>query len=271
MVIFGILLIRSVIKEVKQREELEELTEKYLRANKKLKELDNLKDEFVSIASHELRTPMTAVKSYLWMAINQPGQKIEPTLAKYLDICYASTERLIRLVNDMLTVSRIERNKIELKLATIDMYEVAELVYNELKVTADQNHIIFALSREDKKPYLVDGDKDKLREVIQNIVGNALKFTPAKGHIKVHFSKTRDCVHIAVSDTGPGIPKESMGLLFQKFQKIDYSYAKHSNQPGTGLGLYISKQIVSLHKGSIEVQSEVGVGTTFTVSLPLAG
>jgi signal transduction histidine kinase len=268
MIIFGILLIRSVIKEVKQKEELEVLTEKYLKANKKLKELDTLKDEFVSIASHELRTPMTAVKSYLWMALNQPEQTIKPTLKKYLDISYASTERLIHLVNDMLTVSRIERNKVEIKSEPVDIFEVLQAVYNELKVTADQNKIHFTLKRSDEKPFTVTGDKEKLREVFQNIVGNALKFTPQDGSIKVDIRRKDGNITAAISDTGPGIPEESMHILFQKFGKIEYSYSKHSNQPGTGLGLYISKQIISLHKGEIQVESKVDVGTTFTVLLP---
>ncbi len=249
-------------------EEVKHATERLRHANHKLKELDSLKDEFVSIASHELRTPMTAIKSYLWMALNQPGQTIKEPLKKYLDISYNSTERLIRLVNDMLTVSRIERNKIELKLAPIDVFEIVKAVYDELKVTADERKIHLTLNKSENMKYMVNGDKEKLREVFQNIVGNALKFTPADGTIKIEIGKKGNMVNVSIADTGPGIPKESMPLLFKKFSKIEYSYAKHSNQPGTGLGLYISKQIVSLHNGDIQVQSEVNIGTTFTVLLP---
>ena len=248
--------------------DLSETKNHLVKANKKLKELDDLKDEFVSIASHELRTPMTAVKSYLWMALNQPEQPLKPTLKKYLDICYASTERLIHLVNDMLTVSRIERNKVEIKSEAMDVFEVLNAVYTELKVTADQNKIIFTLSRSDEKPFTINGDKEKLREVFQNIVGNALKFSSTGGSIKITINRKENMIAAAVADTGPGIPKDSMNMLFQKFGKIEYSYAKHSNQPGTGLGLYISKQIVTLHHGDIQVESEVNVGTTFTVLLP---
>jgi signal transduction histidine kinase len=249
-------------------EEVKHATERLRNANHKLKELDSLKDEFVSIASHELRTPMTAIKSYLWMSLNQPGQPIKEPLKKYLNISYSSTERLIRLVNDMLTVSRIERNKIELKLAPVDVFEVAKAVFDELKITADERKIKLTLNRADEKPFTVNGDREKLREVFQNIVGNALKFTPADGSIKIEMARQGNSVKTAITDTGPGIQKESMNLLFKKFSKIEYSYAKHSNQPGTGLGLYISKQIVSLHNGDIQVQSEVNVGTTFTVVLP---
>lgn len=248
--------------------EVDRATHRLRKANKRLKELDHLKDEFVSIASHELRTPMTAIKSYLWMAINQPNQEIKEPLKRYLNISYNSTERLIRLVNDMLTVSRIERNKIELKLAPLNINEVVQLVFDELKITAQEKHIAFKFEHP-KKKISVMGDKEKLREVVQNLVGNALKFTPENGKIIIETSEKGDTSQISVTDTASGIPKESLPDLFKKFSKIEYSYSKHSSQPGTGLGLYISKQIVSLHNGDIKVQSEVGVGSTFTVSLPL--
>lgn len=239
-------------------------------ANERLKKLDALKDEFVSIASHELRTPMTAIKSYLWMALNKSEQEIKDPLKKYLEISYASTERLIHLVNDMLTVSRIERKKIELKLEIVDIREIIQLVYDELKVSADEKHITFTIDDSKRKDSHVTADKIKIREVFQNLVGNALKFTPPEGVITIIIHNDSNNVYISVKDTGPGIPAEAMPKLFEKFSKIDYSYANHVNQPGTGLGLYISKQIVSLHGGKIEVESTVHVGSTFTVSLPIS-
>ncbi len=249
--------------------EVEKATVRLRHANHRLKELDVLKDEFVSIASHELRTPMTAIKSYLWMAINKSPQKLDPQLRKYLDISYQSTERLIHLVNDMLTVSRIERDKIEIKRESFDISETLQLVYEELKITAQEKNIAFTLIKDKDKKYMVLGDKEKLREVFQNLVGNALKFTPNQGKITISCNMDKNGVHISVSDTGSGIPKGDQPKLFKKFSKIDYSYTKHSSQPGTGLGLYISKQIVSLHHGDITVQSEVEKGSTFTVNLPL--
>jgi signal transduction histidine kinase len=241
--------------------------ERLKRANEKLKELDQLKDEFVSIASHELRTPMTAVKSYLWLAINQPKQTIQEPLKKYLNICYSSTERLIHLVNDMLTVSRIERRKIEISKETILMSDIVQKVYDELSITAKEKEIDLILKM-DRKDSQIRGDAEKLREVVQNIVGNALKFTPIGGRIDIKVYKLNGVVHVAVKDTASGIPKEDLSKLFQKFSKIEYSYSKHSSQPGSGLGLYISKQIISLHNGDIHVESEVGVGSTFDIQIP---
>jgi signal transduction histidine kinase len=249
------------------KDEVQRATIKLRRANERLKELDQLKDEFVSIASHELRTPMTAVKSYLWMAINQPKQEIHEPLKKYLSICFSSTERLIHLVNDMLTVSRIERKKIELNKEVVLMSDIVQAVFDELLITAKEKGI--ELKTEiDARNSKVYGDKEKLREVVQNILGNALKFTPQGGLIKVVVKKTTNKVHVEVSDTGSGIQKEDLPKLFQKFSKIEYSYSKHSSQPGTGLGLYISKQIVTLHGGNIQVESEVGKGSTFDIQIP---
>lgn len=241
--------------------------ERLKRANERLKELDQLKDEFVSIASHELRTPMTAVRSYLWLAIHQPKQTIQEPLKKYLNICYSSTERLIHLVNDMLTVSRIERRKIEISKETILMSDIVQKVYDELSITAKEKEIDLILKM-DRKDSQIRGDAEKLREVVQNILGNALKFTPKGGRIDIKVYKSNGIVHVAVKDTASGIPKEDLPKLFQKFSKIEYSYSKHSSQPGTGLGLYISKQIISLHSGDIHVESEVGVGSTFDIQIP---
>lgn len=251
------------------KSEIEKATEKLRKANSRLKELDKLKDEFVSIASHELRTPMTAIKSYLWMAMNRSNQEVKEPMKKYLDISYKSTERLISLVNDMLTVSRIERNKIEIKKEDVDIVNVGQLVFDELSITAKEKNIKFEYHHPEKEKLIVFGDKDKLREIIQNLVGNALKFTPENGEISLDVDKHKSKVKFAVKDTASGIPKDQMENLFKKFSRIDYSYSKHSSQPGTGLGLYISKKIANLHNGDIDVESKVGKGSTFTLILPL--
>lgn len=250
------------------KEEVDNATERLRKVNRRLRQLDKLKDDFVSIASHELRTPMTAIKSYIWMALNKPPEPLHPELKNYLDISYKSTERLIHLVNDMLTVSRIERQKIELHVEKFNLYEILKAVYDELKITADEKHIHFTFSSP-VSDLEIEGDKERLREIFQNLVGNALKFTPADGSITMTLLQVGDTYHASVADTGPGIPKDEMSKLFTKFGRIDYSYTNHANTPGTGLGLYISKQIASLHHGDIAVQSEVNKGTTFTVTLPI--
>jgi len=253
---------------IRLKEEVERATIRLRHANIRLKELDLLKDEFVSLASHELRTPMTAIKSYLWMALNKSPVKLDPTLQKYLDISYQSTERLITLVNEMLTISRIERKKVELQIKPFNLYDTINQVQEELKIKAEEKKISLILESSQKR-VLIEGDKDKLREVLQNIVGNALKFTPEGGRISIKLATENQVVKIAVSDTGPGIPKEERHRLFEKFSRIEHSYANQGNIQGTGLGLYVSKQIAALHHGDISVESEVNVGSTFTVTLPI--
>lgn len=247
-------------------EEVDRATSRLKQANERLKELDKLKDEFVSVASHELRTPMTAIKSYLWLAMNNTEEALPEEVKSYLDIAYRSTERLIRLVQDMLTISRIEGKRLELHQSGFDLYELTKQVYEELKIKGDEKNIQFSLTKS-KTHFEIKGDKEKLREVIQNLVGNALKFTPPKGKVTLSLKKNDHNVCIEVKDTGPGIAPENLTKLFQKFGKIDSAY-KATKESGTGLGLYISKKIIDLHGGNIEVQSEVGKGTVFQVCLP---
>lgn len=238
-------------------------------ANERLKELDHLKDEFVSIASHELRTPMTAVKSYIWMALNKGGTKLDPKVKEYLEIASTSTDRLIKLVGNMLTISRIEGKRLQLSLTEVNIQHILQSVFDELSIKAKEQHISLSIHAP-KKKIAVLADKEKLHEVVQNLIGNALKFTPSKGTITVTVVKHSKEVEVQVKDSGPGMSKEDLGKLFQKFGMLGNSY-KHASPTasGTGLGLYISKQIISMHKGKIWVESTPGAGTTFYFTLPL--
>jgi signal transduction histidine kinase len=141
LLIFSIFLIRSMRHEVEQREKLEELTRQLAQANEALKELDHLKDEFVSIASHELRTPMTAIRSYLWMALYKSTRPLDNKVRDYLDIAFKSTDRLIKLVQDLLTISRIEGKRLLLNFETLDLYLLAKQIYKELKISASQKKV----------------------------------------------------------------------------------------------------------------------------------
>ncbi len=249
------------------KDEVKQATTKLTRANIHLKELDHLKDEFVSLASHELRTPMTAIKSYLWLALNKSTKPLPDDTKKNLEVSYRETERLIKLVQNMLTISRIEGKRLELNIEPIDIYELTKQLYDELKIKAVERKIKFTLATSPEK-LIVHADKEKIAEVMQNLIGNALKYTPEKGSVSISFSLKPGKVGIYVSDTGSGISSENLTKLFQKFGRLED--AKKSRTQGTGLGLYISKQIVDLHKGQIKVESEVDKGTTFIVELPLA-
>lgn len=239
-------------------------------ANDKLKQLDQLKDEFVSVASHELRTPMTAIKSFLWMALNKQGQNLNPDLKRYLDKAYISTERLINLVNDMLNISRIEGGRIALKLEMVDIVVLTGEVIEELLPKATEKGVKLEIERANVPNVLCD--RDKIHEVLLNLMGNSLKFTPKDGKVSVAFSKDAEVVTVAVSDTGRGITKEDMPKLFTKFGRLDNSYVAVAESGGTGLGLYISKSLVEIHKGKIWVESDgVDYGAKFSFTLPIYG
>jgi len=236
-------------------------------ANEKLKQLDKLKDEFVSIASHELRTPLTAIKGYIWLAINKSPTPLPDQVKKNLQIALDSNEHLAYLVEDMLTISRIEGKRFNMNMEKTDLIPVIDQVYNELAIKAQTKEIEFSVTHEVPNCFIM-GDKEKLREIFMNIAGNALKFTPEKGVVKVIIEKKDHEVIISIRDTGPGISKANIPKLFQKFVRLSESYAK-TKESGTGLGLYITKQIIELHKGKISIESEVDKGSTFTITFPL--
>lgn len=240
-------------------------------ANKRLREVDKLKDEFISITSHELRTPMTAIKGYLWMSINEPGQKLNKNLKHNLEVCLGSAERLLQLVSEMLTVSRIQSKRFVLNAADFDILGLLQSTFDELSVVAKEKNVEFSFSKSpgSLRKLLIHADKDKIREVFHNLMGNALKFTPEKGKVQVSLVETKGHVTISVADSGPGILKKDMSKLFTKFGKFEHAYKKTPSSSGSGLGLYICKKIIDLHEGEIGVQSVVDKGTTMTVTLPL--
>lgn len=249
------------------RNEVERATENLRKANKRLRELDELKDEFVSITSHELRTPMTAVKSYLWMLLNKKRALFDPKTQEYLDRAYISTERTINLVNGMLDVSRIESGRFELKKESIDVVQVAQDVNKELSGKVQEKQL--QLQVEKRELPLVYADRDKIHQVLDNLVGNAIKFTPRNGTISVTFGKKNGVVEVKVQDTGSGISKEDQKRLFKKFGRLENSFVSIAESGGTGLGLFISKQIIGLHGGNIWVDSAPGKGATFSFTLPV--
>jgi len=246
---------------------IELTTEKLKLANERLKELDKLKDDFVSIASHELRTPMTAIKSYLWMALNK-AKNLDPKVHEYLNIASISTDRLIKLVANMLTISRIEGKRLELVATKMELQDMIKDVFAEVIIKAHEGKIKLTLDAP-KTPIYIMGDKGKLHEVVMNLIGNSLKFTPAGGSIVVSVKKSKTEVNVSVADTGPGMSADDQAKLFQKFGLMGSSYSKTTNASGTGLGLYITKQIVAMHKGHISVESELGKGSTFSFTLPV--
>ncbi|MBN1263066.1 MAG: GAF domain-containing protein [Candidatus Pacebacteria bacterium] len=247
--------------------QLQESINKLKRANAKLRELDQMKDEFVSIASHELRTPMTATNNYIWMVLHNRAGKITQKQHFYLDRAATSIKRLINLVEDMLTVSRIEGGKLSLNTAPGSIAKIVKTTIEELKIKAQNKKIKLFLELPKKNLPLVMMDPDKIREVLTNLIGNAIKFTDSGGQIVITFHKKGKMLSTRVTDTGRGIAKADIPKLFRKFGRLDRSFATVAETGGTGLGLYICKQIIDLHHGRIGVDSNLGKGTVFYFDL----
>lgn len=245
-------------------------TEKKLEeANIRLKELDTLKDEFVSVASHELRTPMTAIRSYVWMALHRSDIPLSQKLQRYLYRTFISTERLINLVSDMLNLSRIESGKIEISPKSFNIVALVKEIVEDINLKAQEKKLKI-LILENPIPFCF-ADPEKVEQVLLNLLGNALKFTFPGGLITISFFTDGQALEISIKDSGAGIAKEDLGKLFRKFGRLDNSYISISTSGGTGLGLYISRSLVELMYGRIWASSEgLGKGSTFSFSLPLA-
>lgn len=237
-------------------------------ANEQLKLLDKLKDEFVSIASHELRTPMTSIKSYTWMVLNGKVGAIEPKVKEYLDKVYQSTERLLRLINEMLDISRIESGRVQLKSESINIADLAHVVQDEFQVRTAEQNLTLNIDVQGEIPAVM-ADREKLHQVLENLVGNSYKFTPAGGQVTIRIRLVEGNLEVAVIDTGQGISPEDKDKLFTKFSVSGNSLVTMTGG-GSGLGLYITKQYVEMHGGKISLESEVGKGTTVAFFLPIS-
>lgn len=249
-------------------QEVENATRNLKRANERLKQLDHLKDEFVSIASHELRTPMTVIKSYLWMLLQGKAGKLTNKQKEYVERSFDSTERLINLVNDMLNSSRIASGRIQLKRVGVDLVELTKKVVEGMIPRAEELDIKLQFDELKKDIPHAFADPEKIEQVLINLIGNSLKFTPNGGKVNVSVTQNNEKkVVVAVKDTGIGLKKEDMSKLFHRFSSIGGRYMNKTAQ-STGLGLYLSKNIIKLHKGKMWAESEgEGRGSTFSFSL----
>lgn len=261
------------------REEVDSATASLKKANARLRELDRMKDEFVSLASHELRTPLTSIKYNLWMTLQGKAGNVTEKQKMYLERAYSSTTRLTKMVNDMLNISRIESNRIILNPFRSKLHTVAEDVIEEIRPHAKHlgvrlilvNYAVKPDSAEKVKLPDVIIDRDKIKEVLVNLIGNSLKFTPKDGQIRVWFEVDRDFVWVHITDSGIGFNPTKTRELFKKFGMIRESYVAYKDaSQGTGLGLYICKSIISLHNGQIKAHSPGhNQGATFSFSVPI--
>lgn len=251
-------------EELKQ--EVEKATEKLARANEELKVLDKLKDEFVSMASHELKSPLNAVKNYLWLAINKG--KLEPQkMDEYLQIALKATDQVLFLVNDLLDVSRIESGRLQLTIEPINLLSLVSETGGIYQNLIKEKGLEFAIEIDPQ--IMVNADSARLREILSNLLSNAIKYS-LKGSVKVRASIQESLVTVNVIDTGVGISKEDQAKLFDKFIRLNANYKELASVEGTGLGLYITKKLVELMGGTIGVDSDLGAGSKFWFTVPVA-
>ncbi|HSX06750.1 MAG TPA: ATP-binding protein [Candidatus Saccharimonadia bacterium] len=236
------------------------------------KVLARSKDEFFSIASHELRTPLTAIRgnTSIIMKYFQDVLSKEPTLPGMISDIHESSTRLIEIVNDFLDVSRIEQGKMSFSFESLDIGEIVRSVFAEMRIVADQKKLSLAFEEKTKPLPKVWADKNRLTQIVYNLVGNAVKFTEAGG-ITARASVEGDVVKLRIIDTGHGISRENQKLLFHKFQQASDSILTRDDTRGTGLGLYISSLIAkSMHGELVLEHSEPQKGSSFMITIPLA-
>jgi signal transduction histidine kinase len=258
--IFGLFLIRGTLREVET-----------------LRRLSQAKTEFISVASHQLRSPLTAIKGYVSMLLEGGFNSSPSESHQVLEKVYKSNERLIRLIDELLDISRIEEGRFEFTMEQLSFFPFICDIVDELQGAVDKSRLSLVFFPPKADPpraensgnheYFVSADSEKLRQAFQNLIDNAIRYTP-KGEIKVWCEIRGNHIITAVSDTGIGMSKDDLTRIFERFSRGKAS--SHHHTEGAGLGLYIARKIVEAHKGKMWAQSEgPGKGSTFFVELPL--
>jgi signal transduction histidine kinase len=256
---------RSLALAHDARKEAESARRALSEQNKRLRELDRLKDEFLSLVSHELRTPLTSIRGYLDLVLDGEAGDVNPEQRRFLEAVERNSGRLLRLVGDLLFVAQADAGRLSLERGRVDLSELAAHCVEEAAPAATEKSVSLVLLAE-PVPSLV-GDRGRLAQVLDNLVSNALKFTPEGGSVQVRTRAGGNQVVLEVEDSGIGIPAADQPRLFERFFRS--AVAEDQAIPGTGLGLAIVKAIVEAHSGQISISSREGLGTTFRVELPL--
>jgi signal transduction histidine kinase len=233
--------------------------------NERLHDLDRLKGEFVASVSHELRTPLTSIRGYLELVLEGEAGELTDEQREFLGIVDRNSGRLLQLVGDLLDVAHADSGLV-LEQGRTDLAEIVRDSVERARPAADSRDVTLTLAGSDDVP--LDADGPRLAQVADNLISNALKFTPGGGRVEVSVSAGDGLARIDIADTGMGISAADQERLFERFFRT--SGATEAAIPGTGLGLSIVQAIVDAHGGEVEIKSEEGRGTTFSVLLPLA-
>jgi len=260
----------GIVEDIRERKQAEEKLREYAdelsKMNKELQSVDRMKSELLSNVSHELRTPLTSIKGYSDLLMEGTLGEMNYQQLKAVNTVIRNTERLRRLVDSLLYVSMAEVENIKYDFSKIDVLEVIDNAVTDMTIPVTEKKIDVLLHVQEDVPQ-IEADAKKIADMLTNVLDNAVKFTPSMGKISISARKEGEMVHISVEDTGIGIPSELVPHLFQKFYQIDPSIRRKYG--GTGLGLFISRNIVEAHKGKIWIESEDSQGTTVHILLPV--
>lgn len=250
-------------------EKVRERTKKLTQANRKLRELNKLKSQFLANISHELRTPLNAIMGFTSLLREGIYGEVIPKQKRILERIHTNAEHLLRLINDLLDLSRIEAGKMSLEVEEVNLEKLVQGALSLIEPQLKKKKLKFTLSIEPDLP-LMRADPAKVKQILFNLLENSVKFTP-EGEIFLGVKKTKkegkEFVKITVKDTGIGIAQKELKNIFQEFHQVDGSSTRRFG--GTGLGLSIVKKLTKLMGGNIKVKSEIGKGSTFKVYLPV--
>lgn len=255
--------IQSLIDEQKQ---LNKRVSSLQRRNLKLEELNILKDEFIAIASHQLRTPATAVKQYIELVLSGYSDELTENQKLFLDKANDSNNRQLRIIDDLLQIARIDSSTFKLKTEMINLRELMDKIVVEARDKIINKHQNLDY-KGPAKDIFIKGDPDRLTMLYENLIENAANYSPAESSIEVCLKKTAQGAVTEVIDSGVGIDRSDFSKLFQKFSRIPNPLSVEVG--GTGLGLYWALKVAKLHGGIIDVKSSLGKGSTFKVTLPI--
>ena len=258
-------LLRDVTERKRNEERQTRLLEREASARKDAEQTCRMKDEFLAMLSHELRTPMTAIVG--WMKLIRGGNMNPVQLRRGLDVIHRNVQAQLRLISDLLDISAIVTGKLQIIADALDLKTLITSICESHRLTAEA-HALTLTCAIDCEACTVKGDRDRLQQAVSNLLTNAIKFTPDGGRIRVALQRDGRWGAITVSDSGPGISPDFLPYVFDRFRQADSSIARAHG--GMGLGLAIARHIVELHGGTIGVASAgVGQGATFTIRLPL--
>ncbi len=232
----------------------------------KIHEAETLEHDFVSMTSHQLFTPLSIIRGNVSLLLAEDLGKINPKQRSFLDQSMIATKKMVNLVTELLSISRLEEREIQLAFVPTDLDKLIADTVKQLAIFAKEHEIVLHYEHPKTKPPKITVDPDKITQVLQNLIDNAIKYTPAKGHVTLSLQTKPDQLIIDVKDTGIGIPTADVPKLFQRFYRSSNVLGLDSK--GTGLGLYIARVIVERHHGTISVTSDEGHGSTFSVALP---